>query len=233
MRRARQAADLLGLPVMVHIGHGPPDVQDVLALTKPGDLLTHSFTGATMRIVDSDGRLLDGARRALDAGLLLDVGHGAGGFAFETAEAVLAAGYRPATISTDVHQNSALGPMFDLPTTLSKFLYLGLSLDDVIRAATSRPAELLGLQGEAGTLKPGARADVALFRLEQGRFAFYDTRKVRREGNQRLRSTLTLAGGQPLPLLPVDPPAPWITVTDFQLDLARQGFPYGEGRAGD
>ena len=225
MRRARQAADALGLPLMVHIAAAPPPIEDVLALTRPGDVLTHSFTGHTMRIVDDRGRLLDAANRAWDAGLVVDVGHGAGGFVFETAEAVLAAGYRPDTISTDIHQDSCLGPMFDLPTTLGKFLCLGMTLPEVIRAATARPAAVLGLQGEIGTLKPGAHADVALFRLEEGRFPFYDTRRVVREGTQRLRNSLTLVGGQPLPLLPPEPPAPWITVTEFQRDLARRGLP--------
>ncbi|MGH2353219.1 MAG: amidohydrolase/deacetylase family metallohydrolase [Chloroflexota bacterium] len=225
MRRAVQAAEVVELPLMVHIGHGPPPVGEVLALMRPGDILTHSFTGASMKIVDDQGRLLDAARRALDSGILLDMGHGAGGFAFQTAEAVLAAGYRPETISTDIHQNSSLGPMFDLPTCLGKFLLLGMSLPEVIEAATARPARLLGLQGEVGTLKPGAYADVALFQLEEGRFPFYDTRKALREGTQRLRNTFTLVDGQPLPSLPTEPPPPWIKVTDFQRDLAQRGLP--------
>jgi dihydroorotase len=225
MRRARQAADALGLPVMVHIGSGPPDVQEVLALMRPGDVLTHSLTAGTMRVVDEDGRLLDAARRAFDSGVRIDIGHGAGGFSFVTAEAVMAAGYRPHSISTDIHQLSIRGPMFDLPTCLGKFLLLGMTLPEVIEAATAHPAAVLGLQGEVGTLKPGAYADVALFRMEEGTFPFYDTRRVLREGGQRLRNTLTLVGGQPLPELPAEPPAPWITVNDFQRELAARGLP--------
>ena len=216
LRRARQVAEAVGLPMMVHIGHGPPEVEEVLALMRPGDILTHALTGATMRIVDGDGNLREGARRALDAGVLLDVGHGAGGFSFETAEAVLAAGYRPHTISTDIHQLSILGPMYDLPTCLGKFLSLGMALEEAIEAATARPAALLGLRGEVGTLAPGAYADIVLFALESGDFAFYDTRLKERRGTTRLRSTLTLAAGQPLPALPTEPPAPWITPTKFQ-----------------
>jgi dihydroorotase len=188
-------------------------------------MLTHCFTGATMKIVDDRGRPLDGTRRALDRGMLLDVGHGAGGFTFATAEAMLAAGYRPDVISTDVHQLSLRGPMFDLPTTLAKFLALGMSLPDVVERATARPAQVLGLAGTIGTLKPGAYADVALFRLEEGSFPLYDTRAVRREGRQRLRHVLTLAGGQELAPGPEEPPAPWIKVTAFQEELARAGLP--------
>lgn len=225
MRRARQAADALALPLMVHIGSGPPAVDDVLALMRPGDLLTHSLTSGTMRVIGANGRLLDSARRAFDAGVRIDIGHGAGGFSFETAEAVLAAGYRPYSISTDVHQLSVRGPMFDLPTCLGKFLLLGMTLPEVIEAATAHPAAALGLRGEVGTLSPGAYADVALFRLEEGTFPFYDTRRVLRQGRQRLRNTLTLVGGQPLPTLPTEPPAPWIQVNEFQRELAERGLP--------
>jgi dihydroorotase len=225
MRRASQAAEETELPLMTHIGHGPPDVEDVLDLMRPGDLLTHCFTGASMKIVDDQGRLLEGTRRALDRGMLLDVGHGAGGFAFATAEAVLGAGYKPDVISTDIHQLSVRGPMFDLPTTLGKFLAMGMTLPEVIERATARPAQVLGLAGEVGTLRPGAYADVALFRLEEGSYPFYDTRQVRRDGRQRLRHVLTLVGGQELAHLPEEPPAPWITVSEFQQELARQGLP--------
>jgi dihydroorotase len=225
MRRARQAADALALPLMVHIGSGPPTVDEVLALMRPGDLLTHSLTAATMRVIDADGRVLDSARRAFDAGVRIDIGHGAGGFSFETAEAVLAAGYRPYSISTDIHQLSVRGPMFDLPTCLGKFMFLGMTLPQVIEAATANPAAALGLQGEVGTLKPGAYADIALFRVEDGTFPYYDTRRVLRQGRQRLRNTLTLVGGQPLPTLPVEPPAPWIEVNEFQRELAERGLP--------
>ncbi|MDQ3701213.1 MAG: amidohydrolase/deacetylase family metallohydrolase [Chloroflexota bacterium] len=225
MRRAVQAAGETELPLMTHIGHGPPEVDEVLGLMRPGDILTHAFTGASMKIVDDAGRLREGVRRAWDAGMVVDIGHGAGGFSFETAEAVIGAGYRPHVISTDIHQLSIRGPMFDLPTTLGKFLALGMSLPEVIGAATSRPAEVLGLQGELGTLRPGAYADVALFRLEEGRFPFYDTRKVRREGERRLRHVLTIVDGQPMAPLAVEPLAPWITETDFQRELARQGLP--------
>jgi dihydroorotase len=182
MRRALQAAEATELPLMTHIGYGPPTIEDVMELMRPGDILTHSFTGADMKMVDDQGNLREAVRRAWDNGMVVDIGHGGGGFAFETAEAVMAAGYRPDVISTDIHQDSIRGPMFDLPTTLGKFLLLGLSLPEVIERATARPAQVLGVAGELGTLSPGAYADVALFRLEEGRFPFYDTRKVLREG---------------------------------------------------
>jgi dihydroorotase len=205
MRRALRAAQETELPLMTHIGHGPPDVSDVLDLMRPGDILTHSYTGASMKIVDEQGRLLESARRAFDRGMVVDVGHGMGGFAFATAEAVLGAGYRPDVISTDVHQGSIRGPLFDLPTTMAKFLALGMSLPEVVERTTARPAAVLGLTGEVGTLRPGTYADVALFRLEEGRFPLYDTRQQLREGTRRLRHVLTVLGGQPMAPLPGSP----------------------------
>jgi dihydroorotase len=222
LRRARQAAERCELPLMVHIGIGPPSVEEVLALLRPGDILTHCFTGQSMRIVDQHGALLEAARRAWDTGVIMDIGHGAGSFSFETAEALIGAGYRPDVISSDIHQLSINGPLFDLPTCMSKFLALGLSLEQVVHAATARPAAALDLP-DVGTLRPGALADVALFRVHEGRFAFYDIHMNRREGTQLIRNTLTIAGGRPLPLAPDPEPAPWIELSEAQRALIERG----------
>jgi dihydroorotase len=207
LRLARRAAEECELPLMVHVAFGPPAIEDVLALMRPGDILTHCFTGLTMKIVDDDGRLYDFARRAWDAGVVMDIGHGTGSFAYATAEALVAAGRKPDVISTDLHQLSINGPAFDLPTTMSKFLHLGMSLPEVVRATTSRPAEVLGL--DAGTLRPGSPADVALFRILEGRFPLYDIWGEMREARRLLANTLTIVGGEPLEPLPSQPAASW------------------------
>jgi len=222
LRRARAAADACELPLMVHIAAGPPDIAEVLALLKPGDIVTHCSTGRSMKLVDEHGRILDLAKRAWDSGVVMDIGHGAGSFSFETAEALLAAGLKPDVISSDIHQLSVNGPMFDLPTCLSKFLALGMTLPEVIQAATARPAAVLGLP-DVGTLRPGARADVALFTLLPGRFPFYDVHMARREGTALLRNTLTIVGGRPLPPMPDEPMAPWIELTEEQRALIARG----------
>jgi dihydroorotase len=223
LRRARAAAERCDLPLMVHIGIGPPAVAEVLALMRPGDILTHCFTGNSMRIIDDRGQLLDDARRAWESGIIMDIGHGAGSFSFETAEALIGAGYRPDVISSDIHQLSIQGPLFDMPTCLSKFLALGMAFPDLIRAATARPAEVLGLQHELGTLKVGALADVALFTVQQGRFPFYDVFMNMREGAQLIRNTLTIANGRPLPRTPDPAPAPWIELSAGQRALIERG----------
>ena len=209
LRRARRAADECALPLMMHIAFGPPTIEEVLPFLKPNDILTHCFTGHPMRIVDGKGRLLDAAKRAWDAGVVMDIGHGTGSFSFETAEAVTAAGRKPDVISTDLHQLSVNGPAFDLPTTLSKFMHLGMSLRDVINAATTRPAGVLGLEKEVGTLRPGSRADVALFKLYRGDFPLQDIAGNVRHADQLLRNTATIVGGRLLERLPLDVGAPW------------------------
>ena len=209
LRRARAAADECDLPLMVHIAFGPPAIADVLELMRPGDILTHCFTGLTMKIVDDEGRLYDFARAAWDSGVVMDIAHGTGSFSFETAEALVAQGRMPDVISTDLHQLSVNGPAFDLPTCMSKLLHLGMTLRDVVRATTVRPAEVLGLESELGTLRPGAVADIALFRLLRGRFPLYDIWGAMRESETLLVSTATVIGGRLLEPLTPDRPAPW------------------------
>lgn len=210
LRRAIEAGRRCDLPVMVHIALGPPTIDDVIELMRPGDILTHCFTGHDMRIVDDSGALRDSARRAIDAGLILDVGHGTGSFSFAVAEGLLAAGVRPDAISSDMHQLSVSGPMFDLPTTMSKFLALGMSLPEVVAATTVRPATVLGLADEVGTLRPGAHADIALFHLLEGSFPFYDISGDTRAADRLLRNTLTIVGGRELHRVEPAPLAPWV-----------------------
>jgi dihydroorotase len=231
LRQARRAAERCELPVMVHIADAPPAIEDVLALMAPGDIITHCFSGATMKLVDDDGNVKEAAKRAVDAGVILDVGHGAGGCTFASAEAMIAAGLAPDVISTDLHQMSHHGAAvmssdagvsafirirdddtakFDLSVALSKFMATGLSLEQVIAAATARPAELMGRGGEIGTLAPGARADLAVFELEQGSFEFIDVEGASRTGTQRLVNVITLIAGREPERKPAAAPAPWV-----------------------
>jgi len=209
LRLARGAAEECELPMMVHVAFGPPEIEDVLELMRPGDILTHCFTGLSMKIVDDDGRLYEFAEKAWDSGIVMDIGHGTGSFAYATGEALMAAGRKPDVISTDLHQLSVNGPTFDLPTTLSKFLHLGMSLPEVVEAATGRPAALLGLDGEVGSLRPGARADVALFRLYEGSFPLQDIHGNVRDVRRLLRNTATFVGGRQLERMQLPPRAPW------------------------
>ena len=232
VRRSVEAAERCDLPIMVHIAVPPPGIEEFLPLLRAGDIITHCFTGLPMKLFDDDGRLLDVARRAIDGGVILDIGHGAGSFAFRSAEAALAAGIKPHVISTDIHQMSIAGPMFDLPTCLSKFLALGLDLRDVVAMATEAPARILRYQ-DRGTLRVGALADIALFRLHQGSFPLYDNTGEMRTGRQMLRNVETIVGGRVLERRPMTPRAVWAEQWDrggtnarmrgFQCELVAKG----------
>lgn len=213
LRRARQLAERTQLPLMVHIGIAPPLLNEIVALLRPGDILTHCCTGQTNRLIDEQGHVHPYVHQARERGVILDLGHGTGSFRYTSLEAMQAESILPDVLSSDIHQQSVLGPMYDLPTTLSKFLNLGMSLPDVIARATIRPAAVIG-RPELGTLRVGASADLAIFRLESGDFTFYDTMMEPRHGTQRLVNTATYVAGQLLPRAPERPPHPWVTA-DF------------------
>lgn len=232
VRRAVQAAERCDMPIMVHIAHAPPAISQFLPLLRRGDIITHCFTGLPMKLFDDDGQLIDVAKRAIDMGVILDIGHGAGSFDFKTAEAALAAGIRPHAISTDMHQMSMAGPMFDLPTCLSKFLALGLSVRDVVSMATEAPARILRYE-DRGTLRVGALADISLFRLHKGSYPFYDNTGAMRSGQQLLRNVTTIVGGRVLERRAASPRAVWSERWDrggtnariraFQCELVARG----------
>jgi dihydroorotase len=195
LRRARLAADTLRLPMMVHISSGPPALAQILELMRPGDILTHCHTGHSNRIIDDQGALRREVREAHQRGILLDVGHGMGSFSFASAERLLNAGELPDTISTDIHRLNFGGPVFDLPTTLSKYLLLGMRLDAVVRCCTVNAAAAVG-RADLGCLAVGKPADLAGLRLESGEFVLTDSTGARRPAPQRLCCDLTVRGGQ-------------------------------------
>lgn len=210
VREAKAAAAELDLPVMVHIGTGPPHIDEVVELLGNGDILTHFLTGQDMRIVGDDGEMLPSVQAARERGMLFDLGHGSGSFAFRVAEPLLASGVLPDFVSTDIHQMSVYGPMFDLPTVISKLMAIGVTLEDALERATATPAKLLGLEGRIGTLRPGAEADVAVFDLKQGDFVFYDISRDSRHGSELLVNELTMIGGKVLERQEEPPLSPWM-----------------------
>ncbi len=199
--RALEAGRATNLPVMVHIGGTPFDIEEVLSRLRPDDIVTHAYTGwRPGGIVTSDGRVVAAAREARARGVRFDVGHGAGSFTWGIAEAALADGFRPDTISSDLHRFNVAGPVHDLATTLSKFLLLGLSLDDVVAMATAAPAAALARDNVLGTLAVGAEADVTVLRLEEGRFDLTDSAGTTREARQRLVPVAVIRAGERVPI---------------------------------
>lgn len=196
MKRAREAADELGLPLMIHIGGSFSPLASFLGGLKRGDVVTHCFTGHSQGLLSPNGKLTDEVMDARRRGVRFDVGHGAGSFSFAVAEKCLDQGFAPDTISTDLYSANVNGPVYDLPTTLSKFLLLGMELTDVIRRATLNAAGTFDFGCEIGTLKPGAEGDVSIFELREGRFTFTDANGMRRHGRHTLTPVVTLRAGE-------------------------------------
>jgi len=222
LAKARELADRVGLPLMTHIGTSPPSIHEVIEHLRPGDILTHCFTWQDMAIAGPDGKVIPEIRELQEAGLILDVGHGAGSFGYEIAESMIDQGIRPDVISSDIHQLAIQGPMFDLPTTLSKFLNLGMTLPEVIACATVNAARAVRLD-HVGTLAVGKPADVAIFRIDEGDFRFYDVRMHERTGDKLLVNTITLVDGHELAQRDERELHFWATVPEVQHGVRAPG----------
>ena len=193
---AREIADRVQLPIMAHIGFSPPSLGEIFSLLRKGDIVTHSFHGHDNRIIDDVGNIKPEVLKARERGVILDIGHGAGSFSFETAKAMLKQNQYPDIISTDLYTANVNGPVYDLPTTLSKFLNLGMGLDEVISAATERPAEIIHRDEGLGKLQIGGLGDVAIFDLLEGEFEFFDCHRQKLIGNQKLVNSQTICQGR-------------------------------------
>jgi len=182
---AREAADFGGGILMCE-AYGAP-IPQLLDWMNPGDILTHTFHAAfRFPIFDHRGNLWQKIWDAKERGVYLDIGHGARGFAFRTLEQAIAQGFKPDTISTDVHVGNIDGPVFDMPTTMSKMLALGIPLAEVIQMSTQTPARALSQEKELGSLTPGTVADVAVSNVEIGSFTYLDVLHESRKASEKI-----------------------------------------------
>ena len=182
---AREAADEAGVPLMVHIDHPPPTLEDVLVRMRKGDILTHCFRPFPNCPATAEGGVRSAVIEARKRGVIFDIGHGMGSFAFKTARTMLANGFAPDSISSDVHALCIDGPAFDLLTTMSKFLCLGMPLSDVVRAATEAPANALR-RSDLGSFRQGGAGDASILALENGDFDYVDVTGEHLSGRTRL-----------------------------------------------
>jgi dihydroorotase len=205
LRRAIQACEMAGTGgrVMAHIG-GVENVAlmaEILDLLRPGDILTHAYSGApnlagAFTNIVQDGRLLPAALAAKQRGVIFDVGHGGGSFDYTIAEAAIAQGCPPDTISSDIHVVSGNTPgMPYLTWVMSKFLGLGFTLEQVVAMATINPAKIINRMPKLGTLQVGAPGDVAIMELVEGPVSFVDTRNNTRSGRAYLKPVQTVTAG--------------------------------------
>jgi dihydroorotase len=195
LRIALEAAEELGLPLMAHVDQPPPSRREVLDLLRPGDILTHCYRPFPNALLRGDGAVHEEALRARERGVFFDIGHGAGSFGFRSCRGLLAAGFLPDAISSDVHVLSIDGPAFDLLTTMSKFLVLGMDLKALVAAVTVGPARAIR-RPTLGTLKPGTEGDATIVDIENGTFDFYDVLGERIVGDRRFRLTGMVVGGK-------------------------------------
>lgn len=172
---ALQVADETSLPLMVHIDEPPPSYEAVVDRLRPGDVLTHCFRPFPNSPVTRDGKIKPEVLAARERGVLFDIGHGKGSFGWKTARTMLDHGFKPDTISSDVHALCINGPAYDQVTTLSKFLALGMPLDEVIAASTVNAAKALN-RPELGTFKTGSVGDASILSLKDGAFPLEDVR---------------------------------------------------------
>jgi dihydroorotase len=178
-------------------------MSDILNLLRPGDILTHSYSGApnmagAFTNIVQDGRLLPAALAAKQRGVIFDVGHGGGSFDFTVAEVAIPAGCSPDTISSDIHVFSGNSPGIPyLPNVMGKFMALGFSLEQVVAMATIAPAKIINRAPKIGTLQIGAPGDVSILDVVEGPVTFVDTRNNKRQGKVQLKPVQTVLNGVP------------------------------------
>jgi dihydroorotase len=201
LRRARQVADAVKLPIMIHIGDTFSPLPVLLAMLRPGDIVTHPYAPPPNGIFDGKGKILPEVLAARKRGILFDFGNGRlEHWTWELAESALRQGFAPDTISTDLNLTSRTDQVFDLPTTMSKFLALGMPLKEVIARVTSYPARAMKPLNPYGTLRPGAVADITVLTLAQGSFDLLDNNNAVRKGTQKLTAHAVIAGGKEIKL---------------------------------
>ena len=197
LRRAAAVRDATGTRMMVHISDSEQYMSEILPILKPGDIITHCFTGRGRLILDQQRRtVLPEVRAAQQNGIAFDVGHGQGSFSFEVARDALSDGFLPNTISTDLHNYSSHATAVSLPDVMSKFLYLGRDVPDVVARTTRNAAAAIDMADSLGHLRVGGDADIAVLAVETGPYPMLDAEGNTRTGDQHLEATYTIRAGE-------------------------------------
>jgi len=197
LKRAQSVARPLGIPIMIHMGQTASPLPDLLAVLKPGDIVTHLYAPPPNGIFDGSGKLLPAVADARKRGIWFDFGNGRiDHFTWAIVEHAIQERVLPDTISTDWGQAARTDQVFNFGTVLSKFLAVGMPLDSVVACATSNAAKTVPAFKGLGTLAVGATADVAILDLQQGSFEFEDNYKGKRAGKLKLAAAGTIFGGK-------------------------------------
>jgi dihydroorotase len=197
LRMAVSAGEGCKAPVMVHIGNTGISMEEIVDTLRPGDVVTHCYTPQKPSIVDEKGRLREAVRKAHERGVIFDVGHANGHFDFDLVRRAMADGLLPDIISSDLHARMGPGnPVVDMPTTMTKFLHFGLSLEQVVAACTINPARVIGWQDRLGSLEVGREADIAVLQFVDEPTKLRDCVGGEWNVNQRLAARWTIRRGE-------------------------------------
>jgi dihydroorotase len=198
MKRARELADQVGLPIMVHLSPPPPELSQLLPYLAPGDIITHPYHGGELTMLDGAGRVRPEFREARELGIEVDVGMDRFHCDLGVMQRALQQGYEPDYIGSDVVIPSLTHIVFDLPTTISKFLAAGMPLEDALYKCTAAAANKIGLRDDLGLIREGGRADLALFELVQDGHVYQDYFGNSLPSTERLLPVLTINQGEVL-----------------------------------
>ena len=195
---AIESADALHMPVMAHIDKPPPSRKQVVSRLRPNDVLTHCFKPYPSAPITSDLTVRQEILEARERGIIFDIGHGMGSFDFEVAKGMLAEGFNPDVISSDVHALNIDGPAYDLLHTMSKFLCLGTSLKEVVRMTTVEPAKAIG-RTDLGRLSADSLGDAAVLELRRGKYTYRDALNQTLIGDEGLHCDGIVIAGEWMP----------------------------------
>ncbi|WP_029569195.1 amidohydrolase/deacetylase family metallohydrolase [Pantoea ananatis] len=184
------------LPLMVHIGNNPPNLDEIAALLTSGDIITHCYNGKPNRILTPEGQMRAAVKQALARDVRLDVGHGSASFSFEVARAAIAQGILPDTISSDIYcRNRLNGPVYTLAHVMSKFFNVGMTLPQIIACVTHQAASGLRLRSK-GAIEPGLDADFTLFTVAHESVSFVDAEGLAEQGDRQLIPLAAIVAGE-------------------------------------
>lgn len=183
--KAKDMQKKSGLPLMIHVGNNPPELDDIADLLTKGDIITHCFNGKPNRIFDKENNLRDSIRRAIKRGVILDIGHGGESFSFAVAERAKLLDIYPTTISSDIYsKNRIQGPVFSLANVMTKFICLGYSRERIIDSVTKNAAQILHLENK-GKLSIGYDADLTIFDIKQETVSLSDSEGEVRQSHEQ------------------------------------------------
>jgi dihydroorotase len=208
VKLAKKTAKKFNLPLMVHIGDvnkwvSPTLTKEFLPLMEEGDILSHIYTGQLGGVLGEDGKVIPEYTQAGKRGVVMDVAHGRSNFTYAVARKMIAQGYLPTTLSTDVTEPSITGPVYGLTVTMSKFLALGIPLEKIIPMVTINPAGAVRIADRKGSLKPGTDADISVLGVKSGKWRLLDCNQAILDVEKLITPFMTVKAGELIPPKPV------------------------------